>query len=236
MPPPAVRALAFDVFGTVVDWRSSIAAEVEAVAARHETAVDGGAFADAWRRRYRPSMDRVRRGEVAWTVLDRLHRASLDEVLEEFGLLTLDDSERASLNLAWHRLRPWPDSVAGLRRLHERHVLCTLSNGNVALLVDLARAGGLPFDLILSAELCQAYKPDPGTYRMAPSLLALRPDQVMMVAAHENDLRAAAAEGLRTAFVHRPLEWGPGGHQDPEPDSSFDVVADDLEDLARQLA
>jgi 2-haloacid dehalogenase len=180
-------------------------------------------------------MDRVRSGEVEWTVLDGLHRASLDEVLEEFGLQALDESERAGLNLAWHRLRPWPDSVGGLSRLHERYVLCTLSNGNVALLVDLARAGGLPFDLILSAELCRAYKPDPRTYRMAPSLLALRPDQVMMVAAHQNDLRAAAAEGLRTAFVHRPLEWGPVAHEDPEPSSSFDVVAGDLEDLAGQL-
>jgi 2-haloacid dehalogenase len=180
-------------------------------------------------------MDRVRSGEVEWTVLDRLHRASLDEVLEEFGLQSLDESERAGLNLAWHRLPPWPDSVAGLSRLHERFVLCTLSNGNVALLVDLARAGRLPFDLILSAELCRAYKPDPCTYRLAPSLLALRPDQVMMVAAHQNDLRAAAAEGLRTAFVQRPLEWGPAVPEDPEPTSSFDVVAADLEDLAGQL-
>jgi 2-haloacid dehalogenase len=233
-----VRALAFDVFGTVVDWRSSVVEEVGAAAARHGLAVDAGAFADAWRRRYRPSMDRVRRGELGWTPLDALHRASLEELVREFSLEALDDAERDHLNRAWHRLRPWPDAVAGLRRLRTQHVLCTLSNGNVALLVDLARAGGLPFDCILSAELCRAYKPDPRTYRMAPELLALPPDRVLMVAAHADDLQSAAREGLRTAFVRRPLEWGPAPPAPAareEPDPAFDLLADDLEDLAAQL-
>src|SRR5437879_3226979 len=205
-----LRALAFDVFGTVVDWRSSVAAEVAAAAARHGRTVDAERFADAWRGRYRPSMDRVRRGEIAWTALDDLHRASLDELLDGSDLALLDAAEREELNLAWHRLRPWPDAVEGLRRLRRRFALCTLSNGNVALLVDLARAGELPFDCILSAELCHAYKPDPRTYRLPPALLRLRPEQVLMVAAHPDDLRAAAAEGLRTAYVRRPLEWGEG--------------------------
>jgi 2-haloacid dehalogenase len=230
-----LRALAFDVFGTVVDWRGSVAAEVADVAARRGLDVDGGAFADAWRRRYRPSMDRVREGRIGWTNLDQLHRTSLDEVIEDFDLQALDAAERDGLNRAWHRLRPWPDSVAGLTRLHRDRVLATLSNGNVALLVDLARAGPLPFDCILSAELCRAYKPDPRTYRMTHSLLALRPAQVMLVAAHQDDLRAAAAEGLRTAFVRRPLEWGPEARPDLAADPSFDIVANDMEDLADQF-
>jgi 2-haloacid dehalogenase len=231
-----VRALAFDVFGTVVDWRSSVAAEAVAAAARHGLAVDGEAFADAWRGRYQPSMDRVRGGELGWTALDDLHRASLDELVERFGMGALTADERDQLNLAWHRLHPWPDAAEGLGLLRRRRVLCTLSNGNVALLVDLARSGGLPFDCILSAELCRAYKPDPRTYRMVPALLRLRPDQVMMVAAHGSDLRAAAAEGLRTAFVRRPLEWGTGRGPEPATGEGFDVTAEDLVGLAERLA
>jgi len=234
-----VRALAFDVFGTVVDWRGSVAAEVTAVAVRNGIATEAGmaeAFADAWLGRYGPSMDRVRRGEIGWRALDDLHRSSLEELLDQFGLGRLGPEERNELTLAWHRLRPWPDAVEGLTRLRRRHVLCTLSNGNVALLVDLARFGGLLFDCILSAELCRAYKPDPRTYRLVPSLLRVRPDEVMMVAAHAADLRAAAAEGLRTAFVHRPLEWGSGGGGEPAPHGEFDVVGEDFLDLAEHLA
>jgi 2-haloacid dehalogenase len=239
-----IYALAFDVFGTVVDWRSSVALEVARAAVRHGAPLpdlSGEAFADAWRRRYRPSMDRVRRGEIGWTALDDLHRASLDEVLEEFGLGGaggLRPEDREELNLAWHRLRPWPDAVEGLVALRRRHVLCTLSNGNVSLLVDLARFGGLPFDCILSAELCRAYKPDPRTYRLVAELLRVPPERVLMVAAHAGDLRAAAAEGLRTAFVARPLEWGPAARDQadgPASDDSFDLVASDIVDLAAQL-
>lgn len=223
------------MFGTVVDWRGSIAPEVEAAAGRHGLGVDGAAFAGAWRRRYRPSMDRVRSGALGWTGLDDLHRASLDEVIREFGLDALDEAERDRLNRAWHRLRPWPDVLGGLSALRRDHVLTTLSNGNVALLVDLVRFGGLPFDCVLSAELCRAYKPDPRTYQMVPALLALRPEEVMMVAAHQDDLRAAATQGLRTAFVRRPLEWGPGADPESEPEPFVDVVASDLLDLADQL-
>jgi 2-haloacid dehalogenase len=233
-----VRAMAFDVFGTVVDWRGSIVDEVAAAAGRHGVAVDAPAFADAWRRRYQPSMERVRTGAIPWTALDALHHASLDVLAREFSLDVLGRDELDDLNRAWHRLRPWPDAVAGLGRLRSRHVLCTLSNGNVALLVDLARHGALPFDCILSAELCRAYKPDPRTYRMVPELLALRPEQVLMVAAHADDLRAAAREGLRTAFVRRPLEWGPAASPPPGADGGdggFDLAADDLVDLAVQL-
>jgi 2-haloacid dehalogenase len=235
-----VSALAFDVFGTVVDWRSSIAAEAGEAAARNGVSLPAGAaeaFAAEWRRRYRPSMDRVRSGEIGWTALDDLHRASLVEVAGQFGLGGLGAAELDRLNLAWHRLRPWPDAVEGLDSLRRRHVLCTLSNGNMALLVDLARFGGLPFDCILSAELCRAYKPDPRTYRMVPGLLRLRPEQVMMVAAHADDLGAAAAEGLRTAYVRRPLEWGgaPGSGGGEPVGGSFDVVAEDFVDLAARL-
>ena len=235
-----VSALAFDVFGTAVDWHSSIAAEVGETAARNGVTLPPGAaeeFAAEWRRRYRPSMDRVRSGEIGWTALDDLHRASLVEVAGQFGLAGLDPAELDRLNLAWHRLHPWPDAAEGLSRLRRRHVLCTLSNGNVALLVDLARFGGLPFDCILSAELCRAYKPDPRTYRMVPELLRVRPERVMMVAAHADDLRAAAAEGLRTAYVDRPLEWGgaAGAGGGPAVGDSFDVVAGNFVDLAARL-
>jgi 2-haloacid dehalogenase len=233
-----VRALAFDVFGTVVDWRSSVAAEFDALVARlgmPSRPGGGEAFADAWRRRYGPSMDRVRNGEIEWTVLDELHRASLEGLLGEFGLGGIDEGERERLNSVWHRLRPWPDSVPGLTRLRTRYPLCTLSNGNVALLVDLARFGGLPFDCILSAELCQAYKPDPRTYHMVWALLRVRPQDVLMVAAHTNDLHAAAAAGLRTAFVQRPTEWGAGAREEQAPDGSFDLVAQDLVDLAERM-
>jgi 2-haloacid dehalogenase len=233
-----VSALAFDVFGTVVDWRTSIADDVAGAAARSGLTLGPGraeSFAEEWRRRYRPSMEKVRSGEIGWTALDDLHRASLDEVLDGFAL-DLPPAERERLNLAWHRLRPWADAVEGLRRLRGRRALCTLSNGNVALLVDLVRFGGLPFDCVLSAELCRAYKPDPRTYLMVPELLRLRPDQVMMVAAHASDLRAAAGQGLRTAYVHRPLEWGaPGAGGEEEPGDRFDVVAADFVDLAARL-
>ena len=229
----SLRALAFDVFGTVVDWRTSVIEEVAAVAARRGLTGDWGAFADSWRRRYQPSLELVRSGQVPWTVLDDLHRASLEELIQEFGLQALDETERQRLNLVWHRLRPWPDSVDGLGRLRRRFVVTTLSNGNFSLLVDLVKAGGLPFDCILSTELCQAYKPDPRTYRLAPTLLRVGPQEVMMVAAHADDLTAAAGEGLRTALVRRPLEWGPGTQLPSE--AGFDLVADDFVDLARQL-
>jgi 2-haloacid dehalogenase len=227
-------ALIFDVFGTVVDWRSAVIREGEELGVQKGLDIDWAAFADAWRRRYAPSMDRVRRGEIPWTNLDNLHRASLEELLDEFGIEGLTEAERDHFNRVWHRLDPWPDAVEGLTRLKQRHVIAPLSNGNVALLTSMAKRAKLPWDLVLSAELVRHYKPDPETYLMAPRLLALEPGQVMMVAAHVYDLRAARQNGLRTAYVPRPLEFGPVKNADP-PDPSFDLVARDFIELAEKL-
>jgi 2-haloacid dehalogenase len=199
-----VRALVFDVFGTIVDWRGGVAREVR----RLLRGVDAVALADAWRGRYVPSMEGVRRGERPLANLDALHRESLDALLADFGV-DADEATRGELVLAWHRLDPWPDAVAGLTRLHARYVIAPLSNGNVALLVDLARHGGLPWDAVLSAELFGHYKPDPEVYDGAARLLGLAPERVLMVAAHTDDLAAARGRGLRTAYVHRPDEFGP---------------------------
>ena len=229
-----VTALAFDVFGTVVDWRSGVIREGEELGKEKNLDVDWAALADEWRGRYAPSMDRVRRGEIPWTNLDALHRASLEELLEEFSVEGLDEEERDYLNKVWHRLDPWPDSVPGLTRLRERYILTPLSNGNVGLLTNMAKRAGLPWDLILSAELVRHYKPDPETYLMVPNLLDLRPEEVMLVAAHPSDLRNAQANGLRAAYVPRPHEHGPGGEAEA-PDPSFDLVAEDLIELAERL-
>ena len=228
------KALVFDVFGTVVDWRSTIIREGEALGREKNIYVDWGAFADAWRSRYAPSMDRVRRGEIPWTKLDDLHRASLEELLAEFGIEDLSGAEKVHFNRVWHRLDPWPDAVEGLSRLRQRYIIAPLSNGNVALLTNMARRAGLPWDLVLSAELVRHYKPDPETYLMPPLLLDLEPEQVMMVAAHVYDLRSARNNGLRTAYVPRPLEFGPGVGAEP-PDPAFDLVAGDFVELADRL-
>ncbi len=235
MADPNPKALIFDVFGTVVDWRGSVIREGEQLGREKKLEVDWAAFADAWRSRYVPSMNRVRRKEIAWTNLDALHRASLEELLREFGVEGLTEKEKDQFNRVWHRLEPWPDAVEGLARLKRRFVIAPLSNGNVALLTNMAKKAGLPWDLILSAELVRHYKPDPETYLSAPDLLGLAPEQVMMVAAHPNDLRAARQNGLRTAYVPRPLEFGPGVEADP-PDPSFDLVASDFIELDRKLA
>ena len=234
-PVGEVRALTFDVFGTVVDWRSSIAREGQLLAAGRDFDVDWFEFADRWRGGYGPSMNRVRNGELPWTKIDVLHRMILDELIEEYGLQKLTEEERVEFNYAWHRLSPWPDSVAGLNRLKTRYVITTLSNGNVALLTNMAKNAGLPWDAILSAELAERYKPNPAVYLKAADLLGLAPEQVMMVAAHPGDLRAAAATGLRTGYVPRPLERGPDRPFTPDTSGDFDVTATDFLDLARQL-
>src|SRR5712692_2594717 len=203
-----VQALTVDVFGTVVDWRGSIVREGEELNRAKELDVDWNRLAPAWRGKYGPSMDRVRRGELPWTNLDALHRMALEEVLAEFVITGFDETEKQQLNRVWHRLDPWPDSVPGLTRLRTRYTLTPLSNGNVALLTNMAKRAGLPWDCILSAELVRAYKPDPRVYRSTGEFLGLHREQVMMVAAHEGDLRAAREQGLRTAFVYRPLEFG----------------------------
>jgi 2-haloacid dehalogenase len=226
-----VRALVFDVFGTVVDWRSGVAREVRRLLGER---ADAAAFADAWRDRYAPSMDRVRSGQLPWTPLDALHRASLDELLSELGADDVDESTRAELVMAWHRLDPWPDAVPGLDRLRQRHVLAPLSNGNVALIVDMAKRAGLPWDLVLGAELVEHYKPDAEVYDSAPRLLALPPGQVLMVAAHVSDLAAARARGLRTAYLHRPDEFG-GRVDPPATDPDADLSVSSLVELADRL-
>lgn len=230
-----VQALVFDVFGTVVDWRASIIREGQILGERKGYDVDWGNFADRWRAGYGPAMNRVRTGELPWTKIDDLHRMILDDLIVEFGLEGLSEQELDHFNRAWHRLSPWPDSVAGLNRLKTRFVITTLSNGNVSLLTNMAKNAGLPWDAVLSAELSGHYKPDPEAYLKAVDLLSLEPDQVMMVAAHPGDLRAAARVGLRTAYVIRPLERGPGREVDRNPEGDFDYTANDFLDLARQL-
>ncbi len=230
-----VSALLFDVFGTVVDWRSGVIRDVAELARAHGAEVDAAAFADAWRAGYGPSMDLVRRGELPWTKLDDLHRQILDELLAQTGLTAVSEEEKSWLNDTWHRLDPWPDSVPGLRRLKEHFIIAAFSNGNVSLLVDMARRAGLPWDFMFSAELFRHYKPDPEFYRGAVELLSLAPSEVMLVAAHHEDLQAAAAQGLATAFVPRPAEWGAGQHSDRASWSDYTCTPSDLEDLATRL-
>jgi len=231
-----VSALLFDVFGTVVDWRSGVIRDVAELARAHGAEVDAAAFADAWRAGYGPSMDLVRRGELPWTKLDDLHRHILDQLLARTGLTGLSAEDKNWLNNTWHRLDPWPDSVPGLRRLKENFIIAAFSNGNVSLLVDMARRAGLPWDFVFSAELFRHYKPDPEFYRGAVELLGLPPSEVMLVAAHHQDLQAAAAQGLATAFVARPAEWGPGQHPDRAPRGDYTCTPSDLEDLATRLS
>jgi 2-haloacid dehalogenase len=227
----SVEVLAFDIFGTVVDWHGSI---VKEVAALHPE-VDGDAFALAWRAGYRPAMARVMSGELGWTLIDDLHRMVLDQILPLFGLDHLDEEARRRLNRVWHRLDPWPDAVEALQRMKRRHLLCTLSNGNIGLLTRMAKRAGLPWDCVLSAEVFKAYKPDPATYLGVARVFDLAPSQVMLVAAHHDDLEGARACGLRTAYVERPLEFGAGHPKDVGARSANDLHSRNLSDLAEQL-
>ena len=234
--PRQIRALVFDVFGTVVDWRGSIIRECRALGRSKKIAADWDAFADAWRAGYRPAMARVRSGERAWMTIDQLHRMILDGLLRQFGIDSITEDEIDQLNHVWHRLDPWPDARRGLALLKRRHVIATLSNGNVSLLVNMAKHARLPWDMVLSAELFHHYKPDPETYLGAAAMLGFEPSEVMMVAAHKDDLRAAQACGLATAFVRRPREKGPNVKVDIAPEPSFDYNARDFVDLARRLS
>lgn len=233
---PAVKALAFDVFGTVVDWRGSLIREGKLLGRRKKLKVDWAAFADAWRAGYRPAMARVRSGELPWTRIDDLHRMILDGLLAKFAIRGLSEDEIDHLNRAWHRLRPWPDAKAGLVKLKRKRIIATLSNGNVSLLTNMAKHAGLPWDCILSAEVMRHYKPDPETYLGAADLLGVKPQELMMVAAHKDDLHAARACGLKTAYVPRPREYGPTVKVDVAREPAFDLHARDFNDLARQLA
>jgi 2-haloacid dehalogenase len=231
-----VKALTFDVFGTVVDWRTSITKEGEKLGkAKGITGIDWAKFADEWRAGYRPSMQKVRSGEIPWMKIDHLHRQILNELLEKHNITNLTEEEKVHFNLAWHRLTPWPDSPPGLTRLKKKFVIATLSNGNVALLTNMAKFGGLPWDCILSAELFHHYKRDPEVYKGAAELLELPIEQVMMTAAHKDDLKAASETGMKTAFVPRPKERGPDVTIDTSNEDWIDVYAKDMEDLASKL-
>lgn len=235
MTTPDVDALLFDVFGTVVDWRSGVVRDGEELGERKDIDVDWAAFADAWREAYQPSMDRVREGDIPWRNLDALHRDSLETLLERFDI-DLTAAEKTEFNRVWHRLDPWPDAIPGLRRLRPEYLIAPLSNGHVRLLTNMAKRAGLPWDLILSAELANHYKPHEAAYLTAVDLLDLTPDRVMMVAAHEMDLDAAREAGLHTAYVHRPLEWGQStADTGPPAESDYDIVAADIGALAERL-
>lgn len=235
-PLGKVDALLFDVFGTVVDWRGSIARLGRGFAAeRALPEIDWAAFADAWRARYQPAMAAVREGRRPFVRLDVLHRENLEEILPAFGLDRLDETARHELTLFWHRLDPWPDSVAGMTRLKRRYILAAQSNGNIALIVDMARHGGLPWDVVLGAEVVGHYKPQRAAYLGACAALDRAPARCLMVAAHNDDLAAAAACGLGTAFVRRPAEKAPGETADLEPSGDWGYVADSLEELADRL-
>jgi 2-haloacid dehalogenase len=231
-----VKALIFDVFGTCVDWRNGVARDAAAVARAKGVSLDPLAFADGWRAKYQPSMETVRSGKRPWTILDVLHRESLNTLLPGFGLAgKLSEAEIDDLNRAWHRLDPWPDTVSGLTRLKRKYIIAPHSNGNLALLVNMAKRAGIPWDCILGAEVVRNYKPVPASYQDAVRTLGLKPANVMMVAAHNGDLRAAQQQGLRTGFVPRPTEHGAGQKTDFAPDGTWDVVARDFNDLAAQL-
>ena len=230
-----IQALTFDVFGTVVDWRSSIVREAKAIMAPKGVALDWAAFADGWRAKYVPAMAKVSDGGRPFVILDVLHRENLVELLKETGVEGLSEAEIDALNLAWHRLDPWPDVREGLARLKRRFILATLSNGNVRLMVDMARRASLPWDAILGAEVACAFKPQPEAYDSAARMLGLAPAECLMVAAHPADLAAAAGRGFRTAYVHRPLEYGPGLDRKRPAPGTFDYDADDFLDLAQKL-
>lgn len=230
-----LKAILFDTFGSLVDWRSSVITDLSAWGAARGHDIDWASFADAWRGAYKPSMDRVRRGEQGWTLLDDLHRQSLDALLTRHGITVLDDAERTHLAFVWRRLHPWPDSVAGLTRLKQRFIIGPLSNGNLALLVNLAKFAALPFDVIFGSDMQHHFKPDPEVYLGACRMLGLQPHQVMMAAAHNYDLEAARALGLKTGFFPRPTEYGPNQTRDLRAESDWDIVATSVIDLAQQL-
>ena len=222
------KVLAFDVFGTVVDWHGSVSKAVDEL----DCGIDSNKFALAWRAGYAPAMQRVMSGELGWMIIDDLHRMILDEVLEQFGVDHLSEYQKQELNLVWHRLEPWPDSVEGLSKLKENFMICSLSNGNIGLLADMAKHAGLPWDCILSAEVFRKYKPDPGTYLGVAEVFNVKPEEVMLVAAHQSDLAAARACGLQTAYIERPLEYGAGQVKDVSPVAENTMHARDFLDLS----
>jgi 2-haloacid dehalogenase len=238
LDPSSIKALTFDVFGTVVDWRGSIARDLGKFFAARTPRVerDWAKVADAWRGKYQPAMERVRSGGRGFVKLDVLHRENLEEVLKEFAIEGLSEAECQHVNRVWHRLDPWPDSIAGMTRLRRRYALASLSNGNVALIVAMAKRAGIPWDAVLGAETARAYKPQPEAYLRAAEMLSLAPAQCLMVAAHNADLLAAATCGFRTAFIRRPLEYGPVKTRDLAAEPGIDLDCADMNDLASRLS
>jgi 2-haloacid dehalogenase len=234
--PGAIRAIVFDTFGTIVDWRSSLINSLQEFGRKAGVEAAWDKLVDRWRAAYEPNLRRVRTGELEWTILDELHYQALAELLPEFDLGSLPEPDLRFLVSCWHRLSPWPDAIEGLRRLRKKYIIGPLSNGNLALLVNLAKFAGLPWDVVFGADLFRHYKPDPETYLGVCNFLGLQPEQVMMAAAHNYDLKAARALGLRTAFIPRPAEYGPGQRTDLTPDEAWDILADDLVDLAEKLS
>lgn len=226
-----IKVLAFDVFGTVVDWHGSVAREVD----RLNLGINSDEFALAWRAGYKPAMQRVMSGELGWTLLDDLHRLILDDILVKFKVTNLTEQEKRYLNKVWHRLDAWPDSVEGLTRLKARYIICTLSNGNLGLLANMAKNAGLPWNCVLSAEVFKKYKPDPETYLGVSRIFDLRPEEVMLVAAHQDDLSSARACGLKTAYIERPKEYGLSQMKDVSPDSENTLHAESITHLATLL-
>jgi 2-haloacid dehalogenase len=235
MPAVQPKAIVFDTFGTVVDWRTSLIADLSEFGKRKGIQADWANLVDAWRAAYHPSMDRVRRGEQPWTKLDGLHRASLDHLVKEFRIQGLEEADLDYINRGWHRLHPWPDSIPGLQRLKSRFIIGPLSNGNVSLLLNMAKFAGIPWDMIFGSDLFRHFKPDPEAYLGVARILDVAPNQVMLAAAHNNDLAAARACGLLTAFFPRPTEYGPHQKRDTKAETDWDIVATDIEDLATQL-
>jgi 2-haloacid dehalogenase len=233
--PTEIKALVFDVFGTIVDWRSGVARGAEPFLKRHAPGLDAFDFADTWRREYSPSMEEIRSGRRPYVRLDVLHRENLVRVLTRHGIAGVPDAELDELNLAWHRLDPWPDAVEALGRLKRKFIIAPLSNGNIRLMVDVAKRAGLPWDAILGAEVVRAYKPSPQVYTETVEILGLAPAELCLVAAHNGDLAAARRLGLTTAFVARPAEHGPHQTTDLKAEQAWNFVVDDLNELAKQL-
>jgi 2-haloacid dehalogenase len=231
----SVKAVVFDVFGTLVDWRTSLVAQLRDFGQEKGLQADWTALVDAWRSRYQPSLDKVRRGAIPWSILDELHRASLMSLLPDFGLSALTDQDIVFLVRCWHRLDPWHDVVPGLQKLSQRYSIGPLSNGNLSLMVNLAKFAHLPWDVVFGSDLFRHYKPDSETYLGVCDFLRLKPGQVMLGAAHNYDLRAADALGLKTAFIPRPTEFGPNQTTDLRPEGNWTIVAADIEDLAGQM-
>jgi 2-haloacid dehalogenase len=231
-----IKVVLFDTFGTIVDWRSSIAREGKTFAkAKDVEGFDGDAFARAWRAGYRPGMARVTAGERPFVSIDTIYRERLDEILPQFGLAMLDETERDHLNRAWHRLTPWPDSIPGLKRIKSKHMISPLSNGSVMLLATMAKRAGIPWDFIFSSDMHRAFKRNPAVYQNAIRLLGVEPHEIMMTAAHNDDLEAARKEGMRTAYINRPYEYGADQKVDFEATSDWDIIADTVEGVADQL-